>query len=188
VAAALDGATKIVKDQESEIQRATENQLREIDEFAAAYGTPEARSAAAEMRAKTHGLAGDFRKQGKDMLDTLSNSLAGIVRREEVAARKRANAYAKATIATIVPGMLGEIVSLWGAAGLADNSALIALATAISVGIAGALSVLAIDRLIAEPPPSEFFSVIRKGWILVMCGATLTTFFWILFSVQVRHL
>jgi hypothetical protein len=186
VAMALDAAAKVVKDQESKIERTVESQLRELDEFAATYNSPEARSVATKTRAKILDLTGGFRKQGKDMLDTLSDRLAYVVKREEVAARKRASIYARATIATIVPGMLGEIISLWGAAGLADNSVIIGLATAISVGIAGILSVLAIDRLIAEPPSGRLL-IIRIIWISVLCAATLTTFFWILFSVQVRR-
>ena len=186
MAIALDGAAKIVKEQESDVERTMQNQLKEIDQFVAAYNTLEARSAASQMRAKTFGLADDFCKQGKDALDTLSNRLDDVIRQREVATRKRTSLYVKATVATIVPGMLGEVVSVWRAVGLVDSSAVVALVIAVSVGIAGTLSVLAIDRLIAKPP-SGLIAILRQAWIVVLCGATLTTFFCIIASVQVRH-
>jgi hypothetical protein len=186
VATALDGAAKVLKEHESEVERAVENQLKNIGELVATYNTPEAHSEAVQMRAKVYDFADDSRKRGKDMLDTLSRRLADIVQREEIAVRKRTSTYAKAAIVTIMPGMAGEVASLWGAVGLASSSVIIAFATAVSVGIAGTLSVLAISRLIAEPP-SGLLATLRKAWIALLCGATLTTFFWIVLSVQVKH-
>lgn len=82
--------------------------------------------------------------------------------------------------------MFGEITSLWGSVGLADNSAIIAFSITVSVGLAGILSVLAIDRLI-DQPTSGILAVLRQAWIVALCGATLATFLWILIAVHIEH-
>jgi hypothetical protein len=81
---------------------------------------------------------------------------------------------------------LGEIISLWGSIGLVTGSVFVALSVCISVGLAGILGVLAIDRLISQPA-SRSMAIFRRAWIAVLCGVALSTFFWIMAAVHIEH-
>lgn len=186
----IDQAKELIKRNESELKSTIEDGLRQIDAYDEGLDTPQVRARLDEIRAKTLSsgnemLERDRSRQGAT-LGKLTSRVDEIVATMEASAKKRASTYARIAILAIIPGMLAEVASLWGAIGLVNSITVIAFAISISVGIAGILSLLAIDRLI-DQAPSRPLAFLRAGWIVMLFGITLTTFFWIVFSVKIEH-
>ena len=121
-----------------------------------------------------------------ERVGTASGKMAKKLQWLEAQAKASTRSYSRVIIATIILGMLGEVFALWGAVGLVDNVAVIACALVINIGIAGILSILAIDRLLIDAS-SRVLVLIRSAWVLLLASSVLATFFWIITSVQVKN-
>jgi hypothetical protein len=138
----------------------------------------------AETRARLAGFAHEADKARQEM-DAARGTFLDLLPRIADAAERRARTYNQVMVPTIIVGMCGEFLALWGAVGLLDDTAVIATVISISISIAGMLSIIAIDRLLLEVRPQRL-RLIQTVWAVLLASSVVATCCLIVGFVRIR--
>ena len=79
---------------------------------------------------------------------------------------------------TIIAGLYGEVIAIWGTVGLVQNTGVISGSVCVSIGLAGILSALAMDRLLLEIR-SNVVPLVRTIWLACVTASVVVTWYWI---------
>lgn len=93
--------------------------------------------------------------------------------------------YNRLIIFSIISGLYGEIIAIWGAVGLVENTGVIASSVGVSIGMAGILSAIAMDRLMWDAP-SKILSLVRTVWVACVTASVIVSWYWVMTSVSIR--
>jgi hypothetical protein len=183
----------------SESRGTVEDALKDLDRFSEVIDAAEASRASEDQnesiekarekvrlhRAKILGIA-DRYEEATGRIDRLSDRLTGVAENMEESAKRRVDIYNIITVCTIIFGMVGEVISLWGAIGLLDGVAVIEAEIVVCASLAGILSVLAIDRLISDTH-SRFIRRLRQSWAALLAILIVLNGVWILTVVKIKN-